>query len=136
MELSVYSYRDYKAYLNKVIKLRPRSFRKALAHAISCQTAYVSHVLNGNAHLSSEQAEAASRFLGLSRAETRFFLLLVEYTRAGTESLRSLLREELDEVRNRELVIREKVSVYLQACRARTRPSTIRAGNTQTFTSH
>lgn len=58
---SIFDYSDYKAFILSVDQSRPRGFRKSLAAAIPCQTAYVSQVLNGGAHFNLEQAEAAGR---------------------------------------------------------------------------
>lgn len=111
LEADIFEFRDYKAYLLAVLERSPRGTRKAMANAAQCQTAYISHVLNGQAHLSLEQAEALSRFVGHGRKEARFFLLLVEFTRAGTASLRKLLSEQLDDMRGANLSIKERVGV-------------------------
>ena len=55
------------------------SFRKALAEAVHCRTAYFSQIPNGSYHLSLEQSEAATRFLSLSRGETRCLIRLVAF---------------------------------------------------------
>lgn len=111
MEQSVFEARDYKAYLSALAEARPRGFRKSLAEATGCQTAYITHVLNSSGHFSLEQAEAASRFLGFTREETRYWLALVEYNRAGTPTLRRVLSEQLTELRERHLLLRKKVGI-------------------------
>jgi len=111
MAPSIFESPDYKSYLTEVGNARPRGFRKALAEATGCQTAYISQILNGHYHLSLEQAEAAARFLGFTRDETRYFVLLVESQRAGTVTLRQLLFEQLQEMRERHLVIKERIGV-------------------------
>lgn len=58
-----------------------------MARAVGCQTAYISQVILGQAHLSAEQAEKLAQFLKFSEEETGYFLLLVQKDRAGTESL-------------------------------------------------
>ncbi|MGK5084243.1 TIGR02147 family protein [Bdellovibrionota bacterium FG-1] len=111
MDLSIFESTDYKRYLTEVDESRPRGFRKALAQATHCQTAYISHVLNGSGHFNLEQAEATSRFLEMGRDETRFFLMLVEHNRAGTPSLRRVLGEQMDEMRERHLSLRKRVGI-------------------------
>ncbi|MGK5089360.1 TIGR02147 family protein, partial [Bdellovibrionota bacterium FG-2] len=111
MDLSIFEFTDYKRYLTEVDEARPRGFRKALAQATQCQTAYISHVLNGSGHFNLEQAEATARFLEMGRDETRFFLMLVEYNRAGTPSLRRVLSEQMDEMRERHLSLRKRVGI-------------------------
>ncbi len=111
MNRSLFEYSDYKAFLRELGDSQPRGFRKALAQAVHCQTAYVSQVLNGDYHLSLEQAEAATQFLGLSRDEARCFILLVEIHRAGTPSLRRFFEDQLKELRERHYMIKERIGV-------------------------
>jgi uncharacterized protein (TIGR02147 family) len=111
MNRSLFEYSDYKAYLRDLGDSRPRGFRKALAAATHCQTAYISQVLNDSYHLSLEQAEAATQFLGLSKDEVRCFVLLVEIQRAGTASLKKYFTDQLAELRERHLMIKERIGV-------------------------
>lgn len=108
---TIFEYSDYKTFIRDLGEARPRGFRKALAEAIPCQTAYVSQVLNGPAHFNWEQAEAAARYLELSKAELRYFLLLVEHNRAGTPSLKRVLDEQLQEMREHHLLLRERIGI-------------------------
>ncbi len=99
-------YKDYVlAYLaeNKAFK------RKHIAELIQAQTAFVSQVFNGHLHLSAEQAERLSRGMGHTLEERRFFLLLVQYERAGTHELRSFLGEQLEEMRGKFRKISERM---------------------------
>lgn len=107
----VFDYQDYKKYLGEYAETRGRGFRKSLAEAARCQTAYISHVFNGTAHFSWEQAEAISRFIGHSELETEYFLHLVEFTRAGTPSLRDFLSRKLGELREKHLNIMSRVQI-------------------------
>lgn len=108
---NIFEYQDYKIYLLKYAQSHPRGFRKNLAKALNCQTAYVSHVLNGAAHFSLEQAEALARFINLTPEETSFLMRLIEFTRAGTPQLKKFLRRELDQLREKHLLIKDRVAV-------------------------
>ena len=108
---SIFDYLDYKSFIRDLDEARPRGFRKALAEAIPCQTAYVSQVLNGGAHFNWEQAESAARFLELSKPELRYFLFLVEFARAGTPALKRVIEEQLEEMRERQLLLRERIGI-------------------------
>ena len=66
-EKSSFSFKDYKALLHWRIETSPRrgrGVRAALAQAMKVQSAYLSRVLNGDADLSLEQADAANTFFG------------------------------------------------------------------------
>lgn len=91
MKSSIYEYRDYKRFLIDLIEnddTGGRGKRKELAESINCQVSHITNVLSGSGHFNPEQAEASARFFGLNLQETEFLLLLIQYTRAGTNSLK------------------------------------------------
>ncbi len=100
MHTTIYEYRDYKQYFVDLIDGNDsggRGKRKELAESIGCQISHITNVLAGPAHFSQEQAEAASRFFGLNAQETEFILLLVQYLRAGTVSLKKFYENLIQE---------------------------------------
>jgi uncharacterized protein (TIGR02147 family) len=104
MELSVFQFDDYKAYLEASIQGLPRrgyGFKSRIAEAMGCKTAYVAQVLGGSAHFSLEQAESLNTLLKHSDPEGEFFLLLVQLARAGTEKLRQRFRSQIEAQRAR-----------------------------------
>jgi uncharacterized protein (TIGR02147 family) len=107
----IFDYLDYKEYLNKMADSQPRGFKKKIAELSGCQTAYVSHVLNGHAHFSWEQAEAISTGIGHSEDEKEYFLLVLNYSNAGTPSLKKFIKARLDRIREVRLSIKERVKV-------------------------
>jgi uncharacterized protein (TIGR02147 family) len=109
---SVFDFNDYKAFLvafEKARKSFERGFRSKLAEHLGCQSGYISHVLNGDAHLSLEQTMRASSFLNLNERERKYFLLLVEFGRAGTKELRDHFKTELTNYREEFLNIKSRV---------------------------
>jgi uncharacterized protein (TIGR02147 family) len=108
----VFEYKDYKAYLTGVMGGggRRSGQRARLAQHLGCQTAYISQVLNGHQHLSSEQAFKASGFFGHDREESHFFQLLVLSARAGTVELKEYYSEQIREILNRRTLIKNRVS--------------------------
>ncbi len=108
---SVFDFLDYKEYLHKMVSASPRGFKKKMAEDSGCQTAYISHVLNGTAHLSWEQAEAISTGLGHNNEEKEYFLFILKYSTAGTLALKKFIRGQLDRIRNDHLSIKERIEV-------------------------
>lgn len=115
-EQSVFRYQSYKGYLTS--RLGDVSTRKGLksqaASHMGCQSTYISQVLHGSAHLSLEQAQAFNEFIGHSKLEANFFLLLVQRERAGTVAL----REYFDDLINVELAKTLSVTQRLGSCNA------------------
>ena len=97
---TIFEFDDYKAYLKHFSARRPkggRGFRAEIARCASCQTAYVSQVLNSNANFSLEQAQALNKLLLHNKEEGQYFLLLVQFHRAGSRDLRSHFQDLINE---------------------------------------
>ncbi len=110
--LNVFDYIDYKRFLGGIEAERAslqRGFRSRIAEVLDCQNAYVSQILNTHANFSLEQAFRISSFLGLNETETRYFILLVEYARAGTPALKELFKKDIDVVRDQHFDIATRV---------------------------
>ncbi|MGZ3691712.1 MAG: TIGR02147 family protein [Pseudobdellovibrio sp.] len=112
--ISVYDYEDYKNFLNKWIELTPnkgRGQRIKLAQAIRCQTPFITHVLTGDYHFSSEQAEACSRWLGLSPADAEYFVLLVLKQRASNRETQSFFNRQIIKLREQENILKKRLKI-------------------------
>lgn len=111
---SVFEFDNYKTFLLATEHSRSgleRGFRTRLAEALGCQNAYVSNVLNKEAHFSLEQGLKICGFLSLSSEERKFFLTLIEHARAGTAELRAHFGQELAALRNKRLNLKDRVGV-------------------------
>lgn len=111
---TLFDYLDYKTYLAEFIRTQPmkgRGFKAKLAQAMKCQSAYLSRVLNGNAHLSLEQAQMASMLIGHTKEEQKFFLLLVLHTRAGTRELRDEFHQQIEQTLQQRLNLKNRFNV-------------------------
>lgn len=109
---TTFDFNEYKRYLLHVEQSRKtyeRGFRTKLSETLGCQSGYISHVLNGDAHFSLEQAIKISKFLNHKSREQKFFLLLVELARAGTPELRNYFKEELKALLDIHHNIKERV---------------------------
>lgn len=109
---NIFDFKDYKRFLSYIEESRKtleRGFRSKLAEHIGCQSGYISHVLNGNAQFSLEQALKICQFLNLNHFEKKYFLLLIEYSRAGTKDLQLYFDEEMLTLREQHLNIKERV---------------------------
>jgi uncharacterized protein (TIGR02147 family) len=110
---SIFEFSEYKIYLQALLSSRPKNGRgekSRWAEALRCHTAYISQILNGNAHLSLEQAAQLSKYLGDQAAETHFFLLLVQNARAGTPMLREYFSAQIHEARQNSRVLKNRLT--------------------------
>jgi uncharacterized protein (TIGR02147 family) len=109
---SIFDFSDYKAYLDWKIRSMPaggRGFRSKLAEHIRSQKAFVSQVLKGEAHFNLEHADSINHLLHHDREESRYFLLLIQEIRAGTQSLREFFQSQRMEILNSRLLLKNRL---------------------------
>jgi uncharacterized protein (TIGR02147 family) len=114
MKKSIFDYRDYKGYLLAYFAALPkagRGMRLAVARSISSPVSHISQVLNGNSHFSMEQAEGINEFLGHTQDEAFFFLLLVNFSRAGTSALRKRIEFQIQQVLTKRMVLKDRLGI-------------------------
>lgn len=110
--VKIFDFTDYKGFLKakeESLASFQRGFRSRMAEVLACQNAYISQILNTHANLSLEQALKLTNFLQLNEVESRYFVLLVEYARAGTVELQAFFRKDIEAVRESYLNIKERV---------------------------
>ena len=107
----IFEFKDYKTYLEEVLghKGRKTGKRAEAARFMGCQTAYLSQVMNGDAHLSLEQAFSLNDFLGHDSEQADFFLLLVQKARAGTKPLRQHFEAKIQWVHDQRSQIKNRL---------------------------
>lgn len=111
---NVYSFTDYKKYLQKWIESRPvkgRGVLSSMAKHLRSQSSFLSQVLSGTINLSAEQAFDLSSFLALTEEERDYFLLLISLARAGSSNLRSHLKKQVELAREAGFKIRVKAEI-------------------------
>jgi uncharacterized protein (TIGR02147 family) len=107
---SIFEGNDYKVYLReRMIARASRGDRNRLAAAIRCHNGYISQVLNGDAHFSLEQAELINPFFGHTKAESDYFLLMIQFARAGTASLRKHFQEQMKSLSEKRFLLKDRL---------------------------
>lgn len=111
MSLSIFDHFDYKKYLVLALNAEnhPRGVRSRLAEELGCEPAFISRVLNGNAHFSQENALTISEFLKHSSAESEFFILLLLMNRAGSKTLKDFYTKLIEKIRRSRQEISQRV---------------------------
>lgn len=95
---SVFEYRNYKTYLEAVLKSESsqRGIQSAMARYLGCQAAYLYQVLKGKAELTEDQAFKTTLFLKFNEEEREYFFCLVRYAKASSLELRRFLEKEVE----------------------------------------
>jgi uncharacterized protein (TIGR02147 family) len=112
MVKTVFDYTDYKRYIDAIIRGRAasgRGFKAQIADAIGCQRGFISQVLQGEAHFSLEQGMKFNRLAAHPPGEGHFFLLLIQYNRAGSRDLKDYFRKQMKEIISQRLVLKNRL---------------------------
>lgn len=114
MKKTIFDYKEYKPYIHEKISASPnkgRGIKRNMAAFLGCQTAYISQVLNQHVNFSLEQAVKMNQFFEHNKEESRFFLLLVQYQRAGSKDLEKFLKTEMDEILEKRSNLKERLNI-------------------------
>jgi uncharacterized protein (TIGR02147 family) len=98
--MRIFDYRDYRLFLRDFLKTLPRRGHgeiHRLAQHLDIHPSLVSQILSGSKGLQLEQAQEVAQYFGWPPMESEYFMLLVQFERAGTSKLKNYFREKLDE---------------------------------------
>src|SRR6185437_7411646 len=94
----MFEYTDYKAFLKEKL---PRGTQKQLAAFMGCQPAFLSQVLRGKPHLSLEHGLLAAEYFQLASSEKEYFMLALQFGRAGSSQLSAYFQSKMQALRER-----------------------------------
>lgn len=99
--MKIFEHLDYKKALESSIaeNKEKRGYKALLAAAAGCQRSFLSRVLNGKDHFTPEHATGVAIFWNLTAREREYFLVLVDYARAGRAELRDILKDKINKLR-------------------------------------
>lgn len=117
--MSVFQFESYRDGLREVLASRKKVLGKNftyenLAKHCRVQRPYLSTVLNGNGHLSSDQVYLAAEFLGLTELEQRYLTTLLEYERSNCRARKESLKKDLERMRQQGLETKNFLTVNQQ----------------------
>ena len=109
--ITVFECSDYREYLRSKVggPTQKKGIKSAIARALACQPAYITHVLKGQANVSIEQAEAINIFFAHTKDEAQVFLLLVLRDRAGTHTLKANFQEQINAISASRLILTKRL---------------------------
>lgn len=97
--MSIYDFTDYKAYVRTWIESQPKRGRgilRRMSEELQISPTMLSHIFQGDKHLSIEAANDIAEFMILSDDEFEYFLLLVLYGKAGNHRLHQRLKKKIN----------------------------------------
>jgi len=114
MKKTIYDYEDYKLYIKESILNAPskgRGIKLKMAEHLSCQTAFVSQVLNGDPNFSLEQGVKLNHFFEHTLDEGRYFLLMLQFLRAGSHELKEFFKAEMKEILEKRSDLKNRLDI-------------------------
>lgn len=110
--INIYTFDDYKMFINSWVEGQPKKgfgeYRR-MAQALRVSTTMISQVFKGDKHLSLELAADLCDYLALNEDESDYFLLTVEFSRAGSHKLQSRLRRRIKATQERAKKLESRV---------------------------
>ncbi len=110
-QADIFKFRDYKEYLHSLEEDQGRGFRARIARKLNCQSAYISQVLGSEAHFTLEHADLLNQLLGHSEVQAQYLLLLVQYSRAGSMSLRKHFLKQIEDEQHKRSRLKERLQI-------------------------
>ena len=108
----IFIYKDYKKWVNDTISGMPKGGRgqyMRIVEYLGTNSAIITQIFKGDRELTPEQTVMLSHYFGLSKLEQKYFLLLVNYSRAGSHSYKKILEEEIIEQQTKAQEIKNRV---------------------------
>lgn len=112
MKRSLYEYSDYKKFLNDWVEAQPKQGHgeyRRISLSLKVSTTMVSQVFKGDKHLSLEMACELCEYLSFDEDETEYFLLLVDYQKAGSHKLSNRFLKQIKKRQEQALKLENRI---------------------------
>lgn len=110
--VKIYDFLNYKEFVQNWILLQPKKGHGSLnkiAKALGVHSTLISHIFNGDKELNLEQGLKLCKFLDLNKKESQFLILLIQYSRAGSDDLKKFLKEQIEVIQEDALELKNRL---------------------------
>lgn len=110
--MEIFEYLDYRLFLKDFIsgqEIKSPKYRARMLEGVRMSSSLFSQIIKSEKNLSAEHALEICLFFGLSERETDYFLLLNEYSKAGSEVLKARILKKIRVLQNQALSVAAKV---------------------------
>lgn len=111
--MEVFDFEDYKKYITNRVSAAAKSgfgqYRR-IANHLNIHSSMVSQIINGDKHLTFEQACGVCEYFSLSDLEADYFIALVQRSRAGTPLSRKKCDRDLEKIRSKSQSLKNRLS--------------------------
>ena len=110
--MDIFDFINYRRFLrDKIAKMpkRGRGVARQMAEVLNVHPTLVSQVLLDKKDFTVEQAQRLLSFLRLTDMQAQYFVLLVEFSRAGTKDLQDFKRLQIESLRKQNADLQNKI---------------------------
>ena len=111
--MNAFDFSDYRLFIRSKVESSDRGghgqYRK-IADFLGIPSSLLSQVMSSRRELSMESASLICEYFGLRELEAEYFITLIEFERAGNESLRARKKAKLDVLRRSGMQLEERIS--------------------------
>jgi uncharacterized protein (TIGR02147 family) len=101
-QMDLFEYREYRRLIQDWIQTDSfQGNRSKIAASAGCSPSWITRVLNGEVHLTPDQAYGIAKYFALSETETDYFMLLVDLERAASPTLKKRIQAKLEGLRDK-----------------------------------
>lgn len=105
----LFEFHGYKDLVNYIVTLKGRGEYKRIAEYLNVSTVLISQVFKGPKDISLEQSVKICEYYAFKDLETKYFLALVSFSRAGSFNLRAFYKKELIQLKEESQKIEKRV---------------------------
>ena len=112
--MTIFEHKNYKIFIRNWLKNQPKAGRgsfKEWAQKLRVSTTLMSQIFNGEKELSPEHASELCDLLHFTESESDYFLLLVDYSRAGTPGLKKKILRKIEAEQKKSQNISQRLKV-------------------------
>jgi uncharacterized protein (TIGR02147 family) len=115
-KVRIFNYIKYLDYLGAVREssFGGHGFMAKLAKAANCQSAFISQVFSEKQNLSLEQGFNIAKALEMDEHESNYFLLMINYARAGEKSLQDFYYAQLKKISEEQNDLKKRFKVQTE----------------------
>lgn len=102
--MDIFKFDNYKEFIQKWVENQPskgRGLYAKIADSLNISSVLVSQIFKGDKNLSLEHAYLLTEFLALTSDEKDYFILLVEYNKAGSQKLQNYFQQKIKTIQKK-----------------------------------
>ena len=111
--MNIFLFENYRNLLKKTITSLPKEGHgqaKKLAQYLGVSTTLISQILAEQKHMTLDQAFLSTEFFTFNELESRYFIALVQYEKAGSKSFKMSLQKDLNKYREQSQKLEKRLT--------------------------